>query len=410
MAPKDSAQTTGDATGEAPGTVVGRRKAARYVVPVAVAGVAAATIGLVPALADSGDPELPRITAQELVEKIAASDEQQLSGTLKISTDLGIPSFGGLTDSLLAGGSQGGDRPSAAPADRLTELTSGTHTLRLAADGPDRQRLSLLDKGSEYSIVHNGDDVWAYDSESDAVFHQRAEGGAQDGPAHKDVPGTPKEMAEKALDAAGDTTSVTVDGTARVAGRDAYQLLIKPKQSGSTVGSVRVAVDAENGVPLKFTLAPSGGGKAVVDAGFTQVDFAKPDASSFSFTPPKGAVVTEADELAAGADDQSGGAFHQDLAGLGDLGSADVIGEGWTSVAVIDAGSGAEGLSGKDAAGLPAEAQGLLGALGDKVTGDFGTGTVFKTRLVNALLTDDGKVYVGAVTKDALVKAADTAR
>ncbi|MFJ3145731.1 outer membrane lipoprotein carrier protein LolA [Streptomyces halstedii] len=404
MAPNDSAETTGEATSGS----VGRRKAARYIVPVAVAGVAAATIGLVPALADSGDPDLPAITAQELVEKIAASDEQQLSGTLKISTDLGLPSLGGLTDSLLPGGTGGADTSSAAPEAKLTELASGTHTLRLAADGPDRQRLSILGKGSEYSVVHNGADVWAYDSASDEVYHQRAEGGAEDHPAPKGVPGTPKEMAEEALAAADETTSVTVDGTTRVAGRDAYRLLIKPKQSGSTIGGVRIAVDAANGVPLKFTVAPSGGGKAVVDAGFTQVDFAKPDASSFSFTPPKGARVTEADELTERTDEKADelGAFPKELSGLGDLGAVNVIGEGWTAVAEIKAGKDAAG----DLSGMPAEAQGLLGAFGDKVSGDFGSGTVFKTRLVNALLTDDGSVYVGAVTKDALVKAADTAR
>ncbi len=32
---------------------------------------------------------------------------------------------------------------------------------------------------------------------------------------------------------------------------------------------------------------------------------------------------------------------------------------------------------------------------------------MFSTRLVNALITEDGKVYVGTVTKDALVKAAN---
>ena len=84
----------------------GRRKAARYVVPVAVLGVAAATIGLVPAFAGSGDPDLPDITAQQLIEKIAASDVQQLSGTVKISTDLGLPNLGGLESSL--GGGVGG--------------------------------------------------------------------------------------------------------------------------------------------------------------------------------------------------------------------------------------------------------------------------------------------------------------
>ncbi len=99
MAPNDSAETTGEATSTVGG---GRRKASRYIVPVAVAGVAAATIGLVPALANTGDPDLPKISAQELVEKIAASDEEQLSGTFKISTDLGLP-LDGLARSSRAG-------------------------------------------------------------------------------------------------------------------------------------------------------------------------------------------------------------------------------------------------------------------------------------------------------------------
>ncbi|MFE4452380.1 outer membrane lipoprotein carrier protein LolA [Streptomyces sp. NPDC056796] len=410
MAPNDSAETNGEATG----TVVGRRKAARYIVPFAVAGVAAATIGLVPALADSGDPDLPDITAQELVEKIAASDQEQLSGTLKVSTDLGIPSLGGLAGSFAPDSGAAGS--SASPDTKLMELASGTHTLRVAVDGPDKQRLSILGEGSEYSLVHNGDDVWGYDSASDEVYHATSGadghtgGGAGEHKKAEGVPATPKELAEEALAAADGTTSVTVGGTAQVAGRDAYKLVIKPEQSGSTIGSVTVAVDAATGVPLKFTLAPSGGGKAAVDAGFTKVDFAKPDASSFTFTPPKGAKVTEADDLKAGAEKK--GATDKAPEGLGaleDFKGLNVIGKGWNSVAEIELPGGA-GLPAPGSGGGPAQAQQFLDALGDKVTGDFGSGTVFRTRLVNALLTEDGKVYVGAVTGDALVKAADTAR
>ncbi|MGW1097633.1 LolA family protein [Streptomyces sp. NPDC002455] len=408
MAPNDSAETNGEATG----TVVGRRKAARYIVPFAVAGVAAATIGLVPALADSGDPELPDITAQELIEKIAASDQEQLSGTVKVTTDLGIPSLGGLAGSFAPGAGSGSGESGASPDAKLMELASGTHTLRVAADGPDKQRLSILGDGSEYSLVHNGDDVWGYDSESNEVYHAESDGSGKAGEhkAPKGVPATPKELAEEALAAAGDTTSVTVDGTAQVAGRDAYKLVIKPKQSGSTIGSVTVAVDASTGVPLKFTLAPSSGGKAAVDAGFTKVDFGKPDASSFSFTPPKGAEVTEADELEAEAG-KSGSAdkARKDLGALEDFKGLNVIGEGWNAVARIEVPGGA-GLPTEGSGDAPAQAQQFLDALGDKVTGDFGSGTVFKTRLVNALLTDDGKVYVGAVTEDALVKAAGSAK
>lgn len=414
MAPNDSAETTGEATS----TVVGRRKAARYIVPVAVAGVAAATIGLVPALASTGDPDLPKITAQQLIEKIAASDEEQLSGTFKISTDLGLP-LDGLAGSLVPGGA-GGDKDggAAAPQDKLMELTSGTHTLRVAADGPERQKLSILGDASEYSLIHNQGEVWAYDSESDEVYHAEAPEGRDGGKhaektpkAHKGAPATPKDFAEQALAAAGDTTSVTVDGTAQVAGRDAYQLLIKPKQSGSTIGSVRIAVDAENGVPLKFTLSAASGGKAVVDAGFTKVDFSEPAASTFDFTPPRGAEVTEADELETGKDEH--GAAQQALPGqlaeLDGFEGLNVIGKGWTSIAEIRT-PGGTGLPAAGSGDVPAEAQGFLDALGDKVTGKFGSGTVFKTRLVNALLTDDGRVYVGAVTKDALVRAADAAK
>ena len=89
----------------------GRRKAVRYGVPVAVAGVAAATIGLVPAFAGAGSPDLPKISAQDLIAKVAKSDVQQLSGTVRVSTDLGLPSLPGAGGGAGGfGGAQGGAR------------------------------------------------------------------------------------------------------------------------------------------------------------------------------------------------------------------------------------------------------------------------------------------------------------
>ncbi|MGW3987609.1 LolA family protein [Streptomyces sp. NPDC004830] len=410
MAPYASDDST--TGGEADERQSRRRKAARYVVPVTVIGVAAATIGLVPALADSGDPDLPEITAQQLVEKIAKSDVEQLSGTVKITTDLGLPNLGGLESGLLSGAAGGGDGSSADPTVKLTELASGTHTLRVAADGPDRQKLSLVENAAEYSVIHNGKDVWAYDGTSGEVYHGT---GPQSPKAEKEQPpATPKDFAEEVLKAVDDTTSVTVDGTARVAGRDAYKLLVEPKQSGSTVGAVTVAVDAKTGMPLKFTLVPASGGSAVVDAGFTKVDFSRPAASTFDFTPPKGAKVTE--EKDAGKEFGKAAEEHARKGGHAPEPGKDLdegpdgmktIGEGWNAIATFD--TGGEGVpSGAGAGG------GALGdfvdSLGDKVTGRFGSGTVFSTRLVNALVTDDGRLYVGAVTKNALVKAADAGK
>ncbi|MES5824486.1 sigma-E factor regulatory protein RseB domain-containing protein [Streptomyces sp. RG80] len=404
MAPYESDDSTEDLGSR-------RRKAARYVVPVAVVGVAAATIGLVPALADSGDPDLPKISAQQLIEKIAASDVEQLTGTVKINTDLGLPDFGGLESSLTGGRGGSGDGSSADPTSKLTELASGSHTLRVAADGEDKQKISLLENAAEYSLIHNGKDVWGYDSASNEVFHATADdsdGKKGEQGKQEELPATPKDLTEDALKAVDDTTSVTVEGTAQVAGRDAYRLVIKPKDSGSTVGQITVAVDAKTGLPLKFTLTPASGGAAVVDAGFTQISYAEPAASTFDFTPPKGAKVTEEDATKAPERSSQGrdGHFNPDVAQGGGLDGLNVIGEGWTSIAAFD--TGGEGIpSGSEAGGAFG---GFLGSLGDKASGKFGEGTVFKTRLINALITDDGKVYVGAVTKDALVKAADEAR
>ncbi|WP_327361932.1 LolA family protein [Streptomyces sp. NBC_01296] len=396
------------------------RKAARYAVPVAVAGVAAATVAMVPAFANSGSPDLPKVTAQQLIEKIVASDVQQLSGSAKISTDLGLPT---LASGLLGGGGVTGG--SANPEDKIAQLANGTHTVRVAADGPDRQKLTFVDGKDEYSLIHNGADVWGYDSKANEVWHEKDTEGAAQGKDHKKTAdrmggGSPQQLAQDILTAAGPTTDVSVGDTAQVAGRDAYQLVLKPKHGGSTVGSVKIAVDAKNFVPLRVQLLAAEGGKPIVDAGFTKVDFAKPSADTFAFTAPKGAKVTE-----GAAEAGKGGAGHgkefkglDSLPGLGALtggmggaggkgGETKVLGEGWSTIARIDTGAGKSLKDIENDKNAPKEAKQFLDSLGGKVTGKFGEGRVFKTRLVNALITDDGKVYVGAVTKDALVKAAD---
>lgn len=399
----------------------GRRKAVRYAVPIAVAGVAAATIGLVPALADSGNPDLPKITAEQLLTKIASSDTQALSGTVTIDTDLGIPAFaagavGGGGPFAGGTGSRGGegskDGSSADPKAQLGQLLAGSHTLHVAADGPDRQKISVLEDAAEYSVIRNGDQVWAYDSRANAVYHSTARKDAS-GTAGKDArgraelpggfPTTPQAAAQQVLKAADGTTSITVDGTAKVAGRSTYQLLVTPKDGDSTVGSVRIAVDSATGVPLTFTLTPKSDGKAAVRIGFTRVDFGKPSAATFHFTAPKGAKVTEDDSAAH----RKGAVNEADAtrAGLDGLG---VLGTGWDSVAEIKTSKGALTRQ-HDTNGEGVSGESLLGSFGHHVTGSFGSGTVVGSRLVNALITDEGTVYVGAVTQEALVAAANAA-
>lgn len=405
-----------------------RAKAIRYAVPVAAAGVAAATIGLVPALANAGSPDLPGITAEELIAEVVASDTQTISGSVRVSTDLGLPAV--LTGTMGGAGPFGGGgsasergESSADPKEQLPRLLAGSHTLRVAADGPERQKVSIVRGAAEYSLIHDGDEVWAYDSGSNQAYHLTGlpkeapgkDGAGDERELPEGWPATPQEAAKKILEAARGTSTVAVDGTARIAGRDAYQLVVRPKATDSTVGAIRIGVDAGTGVPLRFTLAPRDGGKAIVDIAFTKVDFSRPAASTFDFTPPKGAKVTteKAGEKAEGKAGESRGGRedfgeHGALEGLRDL---DVLGKGWDSIAELKLPR--EALNGDPSEGgdkAPAfGGTGLLDTFGKEVKGDFGTGTVISTRLVNALITDSGTVYAGAVTQDALIKAADTA-
>ena len=384
-----------------------RRTMARVLVPVGVAAVAAASIGLVPALASDAGPQLPHLSADQLVAKALASDVQSLTGTVQATADLGIPAeaLGGVAGLGRSGGGpfahpdgQSGDDGqgdgAAVPQARLTQLLAGTHTLQVSVDGPDRQRVGLIDSLAEYEIVHNGDQVWGWDSRTNEAVHltlpagqHTARAGAPFGSSA--VPATPQEAAKQFLSLAGPTTAVSVGGTSRVAGQNAYELSVKPKQSGSTIGEVRIAVDSDNGVPLRVRVIPSAGGSAAFDVHFTSVRFDKPGARTFDFTPPRGAKVTEHRATAEDrADAERPDAARHAADGL------NVSGQGWTSVASLRLPTAS--------AGADQGALSMVKGLGKPVAG----GSLISSRLVNALITDKGTVYLGAVSQQVLQDAA----
>ncbi len=85
---------------------------------------------------------------------------------------------------------------------------------------------------------------------------------------------TPQQAANQALAAIDPTTAVTVDGTARVARRSAYTLILRPKDTRSLVGSVRIAIDSKTDVPLRVQVFAKGGTSPAFETGFTTVTFA----------------------------------------------------------------------------------------------------------------------------------------
>ncbi|MFD8478787.1 outer membrane lipoprotein carrier protein LolA [Kitasatospora sp. NPDC059673] len=372
-----------------------RRTAVRIGVPVAIAAVVATGIGLVPALASDESPNLPAISAQDLIAKALSANTDTFSGTVRVNADLGLPTA--LTD--LASGSgplgemargAGAKTGSADPQMKAVELLGGSHTLSVVSDGPDRQRLTLSGQKSGYELVHNGDQVWAYDRSSQQALHLTGAGTDGHRPDGKEGIGsiTPQDIAKQLLEHSSATTSVTVDGTERVAGHAAYKLSIKPKQAGSTVAEIRVSIDAEKGLPLAVQLRTVDGATAF-DVRFGTLSYAKPEAKTFEFSVPKGAKVVEqsAKEHAANPMPSVPGLPSLPTGGA-DGAKAGVIGEGWTAIARGEAGADA--------------AKGIAKFAGREVKG----GTLVSTRVVNALITKDGKIYMGAVTPETLEQAA----
>lgn len=262
-----------------------------------VAGVAVAGVGIWPALASDGSPDLPEVTAEELLAQVASADTAQFSGTVRVDTGFdipGLPDLGGMVSSVL--GEAGSEL--AGPVGALADVASGDGALRVAVDGPERQRLAVQDGADEFAVIHNGEELWAYDSASNTVYQATLpEAAAEEAELPDPLGGlTPQQAAERFLDAAGEYARVTVDGTSRVAGRDAYQLLVEPTGEaadslGGLVTSVRVAVDGETGVPLAVTANGEDG--KLLDVAFSQITYEKPAGGTFDFTPPTDADVRD---------------------------------------------------------------------------------------------------------------------
>ncbi|MGW6275816.1 LolA family protein [Kribbella sp. NPDC055071] len=365
------------------------QRSRRWLVPVTAVAVVAGVGTLGPVVADAS-PKLPGITAQDLLTKVQTAKVDGLSGTVQSATNLGLPTLPGV----------GGDG-----ANQALELLTGDHTARVAFATPDKARISVLDNQAERVWTTDGKSAWAYDSSKREAVKLTV-------PAHPAKPEqaapqgyNPQSVAKQFLDAIDPTTTVEVSGTEKVAGRDAYKLRLVPKTDKTTVGSVTLAIDSKTYVPLQVTVMPRTGNDPAVQLGFSAVSFDVPAASTFAFTPPKGVKVTDEKaptgrELPKQITPPSGkpGVTKPGTkpgAAQGD--KPTIIGEGWESVAMI---RGAK---------LTTTGNGPLDQLlanAPTVQGSWGKGKVLTTKMVSALITDDGRVFVGLVSPATLQSAA----
>ena len=348
----------------------------------AAAGTAAGVIGLVvlasPAGAGEAPPALPSISAETLVQSVLNTKVPALAGSVEVSNNLGLPIPG------------------------IPSSAGGGDAIQVWADGTGKGRIAIAGPQAETTIVDDGTTVWVWNSDSRSVTKVPHAGGNADKPLEGKF-ADPATAAAELITAMREDSTVSVDGTARVAGRPVYQLVLAPKPTERTLlREIRVSVDSELRIPLQLEVLSNGQADPAVKVGFTKFSSAAQDPSLFAFTPPAGATVSEKDV----PKEMQG----QDVEGL--LAKADLktVGRGWDIVATgrvpADALKQADGMTGGTDQNLFA----LLGTIGKKVHGDFGTGYVITINVGTALITEDGKVAVGAVPEQVVKEAIATVR
>jgi outer membrane lipoprotein-sorting protein len=372
----------------------------RWVPAVAVPAVIAAAVlagGIQSASAGQLAPKSPH----ELIALLAGNSVRQFSGTLQQSSHLGLPEL-----------------PASAPtaATGALEFLTGSHTVRIYADGPQRLRVQLLDQLAERDLVRNGSDVWGYNSKDNSATHWTLPAAAAGSPAPApssalpEPSATPQDLAQTFLDAITPTTKVSVGPQTQVAGRDAYQLVLEPQSSQTLVGSVSIDVDAATGMPLGVDVMARGQQDAAVSVAFSTLDLSAPAASLFTFSPPAGASVAQGTvppppahmvrpgpmipgPAAPGptAPGTAGPTPGPGIPGHGVKAPLSVSGTGWDAVVELPAGASAALLDSP-----------LLAQATTPVAG----GRLLSTALVNVYLANDGRIFAGSVPFDRLQAAA----
>jgi outer membrane lipoprotein-sorting protein len=375
------------------------RRLLRWMPAVVVPAVIAAGVAVGSLPASAVDP-LPAKSPGQVLALVAEHKVQALSGTVEQTSNLGLPEL-----------PQSG--PSAASAQTSwLELLSGPHTARVYKDGAAKMRIQILDRMAERDVVRNGRELWWYSSKDQSAVHFTLPDPAtaptgQEGPEKSIEPGfpdssimpTPAELTDKLLAKLDPSTDVSVGPDVQVAGRSAYNLMLTPRSQQTLVGSVSVAVDGENGMPLSLRVTARGQAEPAFSLAYTSLSLGAPDPALFEFVPPPGTTVKELQPppRPLGAHPEPEGRPEPNgQGGFADVGRPQVTGSGWETIVGFRGGEdalAAEGLLTRE----PLLQQAMVAVPGGKV---------LSTSLLNLLLTDDGRIFVGSVPVEMLQAAA----
>jgi hypothetical protein len=384
---------------------MGKRRLSRRARLAVPAGALLAVGGVIAAVqlpSAQAAPALPARTAAQLIADVTQAAETgpapALSGTVVETASLGLPQL-----------------PDAGNPASIASLLAGTHTLHVWYANAHDYRISVPGQMSETDLYRDGSTEYLWQSAQNSVTEFTGVPAQMPGARLPDFPTafTPQQAASDVLAAVGPTTAVSTDSNVTIAGQPAYELVLAPKDSGSLIDQVRIAVDASNSVPLRVQVFAQNATSPAISVGFSSVTFGAPAHGDVSYVRSLGAHVTKVN--LAGSD------LGQPVPGL--PAGVHVTGSGWLAVLEVPAslldssalaqgtvpapvkGAGSQTAAAQAAA---AQAEAALQALLNsamQVHGHWGTGQLVSTGLVNVLITNS-TVYIGAVEPSVLYAAA----
>lgn len=353
----------------------------RWLTPAAFVLVVAGG-GLVASNANAGDT-LPDRSAEQLLTDLQQPQVDGLSGTIVQKANLGIPNIPG----------------AGSGTSELTSLLSGSHTMYVWYSGPDKARVAVKDGAfQESDVVANGSDVWTWSSSKKSATHRtiskRDQSEVTIHKADPNAPKSPQDAAAELVKVLGPSTEITTDSDVNVAGEQAYELVLRPKDKRSTLTEVRVAIDGDTHLPLRVQ-AFGTDDVLVFQVEYTAVKFARPADDMFTFNPPADTKVTEAPKTDHKAPTKAQRAQAKKQA---DQAQSDTktVGTGWTTVVVAKLPAG--DLQSND------QLRGFLKNLSPTAQG-APAGKLLVGTAFSAVLTDDGRIAVGAVKPELLYAA-----
>jgi hypothetical protein len=375
--------------------------------------IAPAVVGAVAAFPmQASAVDLPDLSPTELMVMMQGAKPVEFTGVVLKTTNLGLPALE--LSSMLSEEEVERMRektpeefadfvPEVVASEELAkamELITGEHRVRIFV-GETGMRAQILDRMSQRDLIVNQEAVWTYDSrEQVATYASIDQSKVEDNKliairqmewyaAEIGIDLTnPQAVADYVMSQIGDSSEVTVGVDHFKAGRTAYELIVKPNSSVSLVDSVVLSIDSETAVPLAATVYSVEQAEPAIQVGFESISFADQDESLFTFTAPAGTEVTNLDEMQVPEYEAS---EKEPIEGE----KPQMVGEDWDSVVVMPAGE----------ADFLAEIQDnqLLSSLLKPVAG----GVAFETPLVKVLITNDGRIFAGAVSLSHLQKLAN---